>query len=71
MILILFVQLYRVIFGRQVHGLLHAVPRRRGAQGRQRRHRYYQEQEERSVRGLVPNWLQGWWTFKMIPSVIN
>merc|ERR1712087_391297 len=44
---------------RQVHGLLHAVPWRRGAQGRQRRHRHHQDQAHHPVRRLVPHWLQG------------
>merc|ERR1712080_195550 len=33
---------------------------RRGPQGRQRRHRHDQDQEEHPVRGLVPHRLQGW-----------
>uniref|UniRef100_A0A8B9SLG1 Uncharacterized protein n=1 Tax=Anas platyrhynchos TaxID=8839 RepID=A0A8B9SLG1_ANAPL len=44
---------------RQVHGVLPAVPRRRGAQGRQRRHRHHQDQAQHPVRGLVPHGLQG------------
>jgi len=43
---------------RQVHGVLHAVPRRRGAQGRERRDRHHQDQADHRVRRLVPNWVQ-------------
>ena len=44
----------------QVHGLLHVVQGRRGAQGRQRRHRHNQDQEDDPVRGLVSHRVQGW-----------
>uniref|UniRef100_A0A8C3N7A2 Tubulin alpha chain n=1 Tax=Geospiza parvula TaxID=87175 RepID=A0A8C3N7A2_GEOPR len=43
----------------QVHGLLPALPRRRGAQGRQRRHRRHQDAPLHPVRGLVPHRFQG------------
>ncbi|XP_066040626.1 tubulin alpha chain-like 3 isoform X2 [Chamaea fasciata] len=44
---------------RQVHGVLPALPRRRGAQGRQRRHRRHQDPPLHPVRGLVPHGVQG------------
>merc|ERR1712032_1440473 len=44
----------------QVHGLLHALQGRRRPQGRQCSHRHDQNQENNSVRRLVPHWIQGW-----------
>lgn len=44
----------------QVHGLLSHVPRRRRAEGRQRRRRQHQNQANHSVRGLVSHWFQVW-----------
>merc|ERR1712106_177932 len=44
---------------RQVHGVLHALPRRRRPQGRQRLDRHDQDQAHHPVRGLVPDRLQG------------
>jgi len=44
---------------RQVHGVLHAVPRRRGAEGRERRDCHHQDQADNRVRRLVPDRVQG------------
>lgn len=44
---------------RQVHGLLHAVPRRRRPQRRERGHRHHQDQADHRVRRLVPDRVQG------------
>ena len=43
---------------RQVHGLLHAVPRRRCSQGRERGHRHHQDKEVHPVRRLVSHRIQ-------------
>lgn len=50
----------------QVHGLLHAVPRRRRAQGRQRGHRHHQNQALHPVRRLVPHWIQGMFIMSIV-----
>ena len=44
---------------RQVHGLLHALSRRRGPEGCQCSHCYHQDQTHHPVCRLVPHWLQG------------
>merc|ERR1711924_495662 len=45
---------------RQVHGVLLDVPRRRGAEGRERGCRHDQDQAHNPIRGLVSHWLQVW-----------
>lgn len=44
---------------RQVHGLLSVVPRRRGAERCECLYRHYKNQEDDTVCGLVPDWIQG------------
>ena len=53
----------------QVHGVLFAVSWRRGTQGCERGHRYYQDQEDHSVCRLVPNWIQGQRNLNFVASV--
>ena len=43
----------------QVHGLLLIVPRRRGTERCECFYRHYKNQEDDTVRGLVPDWIQG------------
>ena len=44
---------------RKVHGLLSVVPRWCGTKGCERSHCHHQDQENHSICGLVPNWIQG------------
>jgi len=48
----------------------HAVPRRRGAQGRERRHRRHQDEAHHRVRRLVPDRVQGGGINYQPPTVV-